>query len=74
MKRMTAAIAAAIGFAMGAWATTVNLSTLSGNKILADGDVLTGTLSGYGYKVSIKDGATVTLQNVNIATNNIAAF
>ena len=72
MKRIFTAMAAAIGFATGAWATTVNLSALSGDKTLADGDVLTGTLSGYGYKVSIKDGATVTLQNVNIATNNIA--
>ncbi len=69
MKRMIAAIAAAIGFAMGAWATTYDLSTEAGklaNTPVANGDVITGTLS---EKVTVKiaAGATVTLRDVKIA-------
>ena len=48
----------------------VNLSALTGDYTAQDGEVLTGTLSG-NYKISIADGATVTLQNVTInAANN----
>ena len=67
-------VCAAIVLTTCAWATTVNLSTLSGNKILADGDIVTGALSGLGYRVSIADGATVTLQNVYIVTNNVVDY
>lgn len=46
-------------------AATVDLSTLSSNYTAYNGDVLTGTLSG-SYKISIADGATVTLKDVTI--------
>ena len=68
MKRMTAAVAAAIGFAMGAWATTYELSTDAGYLVstpLADGDVITGTLSDK-VNIRIADNATVTIRNVTI--------
>ena len=44
---------------------TVDLSTLTENTELKDGDVLTGTL-GANVKISIADGATVTLDGVTI--------
>ena len=55
------------------WAETINLATVATDKSLqdgdelkvADGDVLTGTLNG-NYKISIADGATVTLDGVTI--------
>lgn len=48
----------------------VNLSTLTGDYTAQDGEVLTGTLNG-NYRISIADGATVTLHNVTInAVNN----
>ena len=43
----------------------VNLATLTGNITLLDGDIVTGTLQG-DYKISIADGATVTLKDVDI--------
>ena len=50
----------------------VDLSTLEGDYEAKDGDVLTGTL-GENYKVTIADGATVTLRNANIAPNSSVA-
>ena len=50
MKRILVLFAAA-GIAAGAFSATVNLSTLSGNKILADGDIVTGVLSGLGNAI-----------------------
>ena len=49
-------------------AETIDLSTLSGHFVAEDGDVLTGTLDGttQKVKVSIADGATVTLNGVTI--------
>lgn len=48
----------------------VDLSKLKGNYEAQDGEVLTGTLGG-NYKVSVADGAKVTLRNVTInGTNN----
>ena len=44
---------------------TVDLSTLTGNYTAQDGEVLTGTLGG-NYKISIADGATVTLNGIAI--------
>lgn len=44
---------------------TVELSTLTGDYVAQDGDVLTGTL-GEHYKISVADGATVTLNNATI--------
>ena len=43
----------------------VNLSTLTADYVANDGDVLTGTL-GEHYKISVADGATVTLSNATI--------
>jgi hypothetical protein len=52
----------------GAWAETIDLSTVTANTIVQNGDVLTGTLDGstQKYKISIADGATVTLDGVTI--------
>ncbi len=47
MKR-TLVLFVAAGIAAGAFSATVNLSTLSGNKTLVDGDTVTGVLSGLG--------------------------
>jgi hypothetical protein len=44
----------------------VNLSTLTGDYVAKDGDTLTGKLGG-DYKLSVADGATVTLNGVTIA-------
>ena len=41
---------------------TTDLATLTGNHIAQDGETLTGTLGG-NYKISVADGATVTLNN-----------
>ena len=46
----------------------VNLSTLNANYEAQNGDVLTGTLGG-AYAVSIADGASVTLKDVDINSN-----
>ena len=47
-------------------AKLIDLATLEGSVTVADGYIVTGTLSGYHKKVSIADGATVTLRNVTI--------
>ena len=70
MKRLFAALMASICLASGVWAATVDLSTLSGSKTLADGDVAKGVLSG-NRKISIAAGAKVTLSNASI--NYLAA-
>lgn len=44
---------------------TTDLSTLTGDHIAQDGETLTGTMTEH-HKISIEDGATVTLQDVNI--------
>ena len=46
----------------------VNLATLTDDYVAKDGDVLTGKL-GSAHKISIADGATVTLHNVSINTD-----
>ena len=51
----------------------VNLQELSGSYIAQDGDLLTGTLGG-NYKISIADGATVTLDGVTINGENNVAY
>ena len=56
-------------FAASAFAgNTVDLSSLTDNYVAQDKDVLTGTLDGkkQPYKISIADGATVTLNGVTI--------
>ena len=55
--------------ASAAFAAEVKLSTLTDHYKALDGDVLTGTLAG-NYKISIADGATVTLKNVAINGTN----
>jgi len=49
-------------------ASTVDLSTLTGDYEAQDGDILTGTLDGetQPYQITIADGARVTLQDVTI--------
>ena len=47
----------------------VNLTNVTANTILQDGDVVTGTLGG-NYQISIADGATVTLNGANINNNS----
>lgn len=51
----------------------VYLNKLNSNYTAKDGDVLTGTLSG-NYKISIADGATVTLKNVTIAGTDSRSY
>ena len=48
---------------------TIDLSTLTANKTVQDGYTLTGTLANK-VKISIADGATVTLDNVTINGEN----
>ena len=50
---------------MTAWADDVNLSTITEATTIVDGTTLTGTLASK-VKISIADGATVTLSNVTI--------
>ena len=54
------------------FAATVDLSTLTGNYTAQNGDVLTGSLEGKSqpYKISIADGATVTLSDATINGSN----
>ncbi len=55
-------LAASVGMS---WATTTDLASISNNYTAQDGEILTGTL-GVNVKISIADGATVTLLNANI--------
>jgi hypothetical protein len=50
------------------WADNVDLSTVTEDKVLQNGDVVTGILDTDNYlvKISIADGATVTLNGVTI--------
>ena len=56
-------------YAIGVKMFSLNLSTLTSDFTAQDGDVLTGSLNG-NYKVSIADGATVTLGGVTINGTN----
>ena len=56
---------AAMLFATGMWAATVDLSTVTSDRTFQNGDVLQGTLFTKA-KLSIAAGATVTLNGVNI--------
>lgn len=47
----------------------IDLSTLDSDYTAHDGETLTGTLGGY-YKISVADGATVTLDNAIIEGDN----
>ncbi len=46
---------------------TIDLSTVTGNTVVKDGGIITGTLSG-NHKISIADGATVMLRNADITS------
>ena len=50
-------------------ANTVDLASKNSDYVAQNGEILTGTLSG-NYKISIADGATVTLRNVSIIGNH----
>ena len=65
MKRLLAALAAAIGFAASTLAATVNLSTVTSARTLNDGDIVTGTLGG-NYKLFIAPNATIVLSDATI--------
>lgn len=49
----------------GPLSNIVDISTLTADFTAQDGDILTGTLGGF-YRISIADGATVTLNGVTI--------
>ena len=66
MKKKLTAMVLALGAALGAWAGMVNLSALTADYVAKDGDTLTGTLGG-DHRLSIADGAMVTLNGVTIA-------
>ena len=62
--------------AQGAWAqNVVDLSTLTDDYVAQDGDVLTGEFQFPEWKrnpiISITDGATVTLSNINLKSSCI---
>ena len=65
MKKMLATIVVAVCAAFTASAAKIDLSTVTANKTLANGDVAYGTL-GANVKVSIAAGATVTISNAVI--------
>ncbi len=64
-KRLSVILAAVVGLVFGAFADTINLKKVTGNKTAKDGDVITGTLAG-NYKIFIADGAKVTLRRAHI--------
>lgn len=67
LKRLSVAFAMMLITAT-AWAENVDLSTVTINTTLNDGDVVTGTLdvANYPVKITIADGAKVTLSGVTI--------
>ena len=65
MRKFVSLLALVLMF-LGAQATRINLSTLSGNKLtLSDGDELYGSLT-KDIDLQIPDGATITLDNASI--------
>ena len=62
----------ALALSCTALATTIDLSTVTGDTILQNGDTVTGELTGQ-YKISIADGVTVTLNNA-VITNGLDNF
>ena len=52
----------------------VDLSTLTGDYVAKNGDVLTGSTNGTYYKISIADRATVMLDNVNINPDRVQTY
>ena len=62
------AIAGPIAVTLEPAGNVVDISTLTANYTAQDGDILTGTLNGetQKYKITIADGATVTLKNATV--------
>ena len=73
MRRIFATIAAATGLASSAFAATVDLSTVTTDKVFYNGDVITGTL-GANVKLEIADNAYVTLRNAKIDGSNNSLY
>ena len=71
MKKLLTTLAVAIGLAASTFADTINLANVTADRTLNNGDVIYGTLS-RSVKISIADGATVTLSNatINISGNS----
>ena len=71
MKKLLATLSLAACAAFTASAATINLANVTADTTLNNGDVAYGTLGG-NYKVSIADGATVTISNavINGVDNN----
>ena len=57
----------------GTSGATVDLSTLSANYTAQDGEILTGALRA-NVKISIADGATVTISDVTISGENSISY
>ena len=72
MRNIYVVLATALCLAATVRAETVDLSTLTGHRILQNGDTATGTLAG-NYKISIADGAKVTLSNAVINVGGASA-
>ena len=71
-QKLLFTIALLCAVAQGAWSqNVVDLSTLSENYVAQDGDVLTGAFPKWDYYISITDGATVTLSNINLKGSGI---
>ena len=70
MKNKLITLTFAAGAMLGAGAATIDLSTVTSDTTIADGDTLTGTLARK-CKISIAEYATVTLSDVTITTNSI---
>ena len=66
MKGLILTLAAAMGIATGVMADTVDLSSVSRDTVISNGWIVTGTLGDGTKKISIADGATVTLRDVMI--------
>lgn len=67
MKHALVTILAAVGFAAGALADMISLPTLTRNITLTRDTTLRGTLpENVGWKISIADGVTVTLENASL--------
>lgn len=65
MKKLIATIVVAVCAAFTASAA-VNLGNLTKNTVVKDGAVIKGTLSNANVRVSIADGATVTIRDIEI--------
>ncbi|MBQ3807642.1 MAG: hypothetical protein II840_06775, partial [Kiritimatiellae bacterium] len=75
MRKLIAMIAAvATSATLPALASTIDLSTITEDTTLDNGDVVTGTLDRTAdwsfYKLAIADGATVTLRNATVNPRN----